>query len=311
MGLIGAYGSYIDTAFFIKEAENKKLLMELKAEILTLKKKDPWDIQAFMSREFRVGIKQKDVSATFDTILNIIEQKKSYGGKNMPTKNINIAIDGPAGAGKSTIAKAVAKTFGFIYVDTGALYRAVAYFMLLHNIDVNKEDKVVSYLCDVVPELKYIDGEQHVFVNGEDVSDKIRTPEISMGASAVSAIPRVRDFLFDLQKKIAAENSVVMDGRDIGTVVLPNADVKIFLTATAEERARRRHKELTEKGETVSFEEVLADVNKRDYNDTHREIAPLKQAEDAVLCDTTNVDLQGAIEMLINVINEKMGNKNY
>lgn len=224
----------------------------------------------------------------------------------MPAKTINIAIDGPAGAGKSTIAKAAAKALGFIYVDTGALYRAVAYFMLSHRIDVNKEDKVASYLCDVVPELKYIDGVQHVFLNGEDVSDKIRTPEVSMGASAVSAIPRVRDFLFDLQKKIAAENNVVMDGRDIGTVVLPNADVKIYLTASAEERARRRHKELTEKGENVSFEEVLADVNKRDYNDTHREVAPLKQAEDAILCDTTNVDLQGAIDMLINIINEKL-----
>lgn len=224
----------------------------------------------------------------------------------MPAKTINIAIDGPAGAGKSTIAKAAAKALGFIYVDTGALYRAVAYFMISHRIDVNKEDKVASYLCDVVPELKYIDGVQHVFLNGEDVSDKIRTPEVSMGASAVSAIPRVRDFLFDLQKKIAAENNVVMDGRDIGTVVLPNADVKIYLTASAEERARRRHKELTEKGEAVSFEEVLADVNKRDYNDTHREVAPLKQAEDAILCDTTNVDLQGAIDMLINIINEKL-----
>lgn len=221
--------------------------------------------------------------------------------------SINIAIDGPAGAGKSTIAKAAAKAFGFIYVDTGALYRAVAYFMLSHNIDVNNADKVAGYLCGVVPELKYIGGEQHVFVNGEDVSDKIRTPEVSMGASAVSAIPCVRDFLFDLQKKIAAENNVVMDGRDIGTVVLPDADVKIFLTASPEERARRRHKELTEKGEQVSFEEVLADVNKRDYNDTHREIAPLKRAEDAVLCDTTNVDLQGATDMLVNIISEKLG----
>ena len=224
----------------------------------------------------------------------------------MPAKKINIAIDGPAGAGKSTIAKAAAKALGFIYVDTGALYRAVAYFMLSRHIDVNNADKVASYLCDVVPELKYIDGEQHVFVNGEDVSDKIRTPEVSMGTSAVSAIPRVRDFLFDLQKKIAAENNVVMDGRDIGTVVLPNADVKIYLTATAEERARRRHKELTEKGGTVSFEEVLADVNKRDYNDMHRDVAPLRQAEDAALCDTTNVDLQGAVDMLINIINEKL-----
>lgn len=228
------------------------------------------------------------------------------GGKNM---SINIAIDGPAGAGKSTIAKAAAKAFGFIYVDTGALYRAVAYYVLSHGKDVRNAETVENLLHDIVPELKYIDGEQRVFLNGEDVSDKIRTPEVSMGASAVSVIPRVRDFLFNLQKQIAAENNVVMDGRDIGTVVLPNADVKIFLTASAEERARRRHKELTEKGEQVSFEEVLADVNKRDYNDTHRDIAPLKQAEDAVLCDTTNVDLQGAIDMLVNIINEKLSAK--
>lgn len=219
---------------------------------------------------------------------------------------INIAIDGPAGAGKSTVAKAAAKAFGFIYVDTGALYRAIAYFAVSQGAEVSDAADVTALLPKITAELKYLDGAQHVFVNGEDVSDKIRTPEISMGASAVSAIPAVRDFLFDLQKKIAAENSVVMDGRDIGTVVLPNADVKIYLTASAEERARRRHRELTEKGETVSFEEVLADVNKRDYNDTHRETAPLKQAEDAVLCDTTNVDLQGAIDMLINIISERI-----
>ena len=221
--------------------------------------------------------------------------------------SINIAIDGPAGAGKSTIAKSVAKEFGFIYVDTGALYRAIAYYVLAQGRDVNNAEAVEKLLQNIVPELKYIDGVQHVFVNGEDVSDKIRTPEVSKGASEVSVIPRVRDFLFSLQQKIAAENNVVMDGRDIGTVVLPNADVKIYLTASAEERAKRRHKELTEKGEHVSFEEVLEDVNKRDYADMHREIAPLRQAEDAVLCDTTNVDLQGAIDMLVNIINEKLG----
>lgn len=227
----------------------------------------------------------------------------------MSGKSINIAIDGPAGAGKSTIAKAAAKAFGFIYVDTGALYRAVAYYALSRGRDVSNADAVESLLNDITPELKYLNGEQRVFLNGEDVSDKIRTPEVSMGASAVSAIPRVRDFLFNLQKKIAAENNVVMDGRDIGTVVLPNADVKIFLTASPEERARRRHKELAEKGQTVAFEEVLEDVNRRDYNDTHREIAPLKQAEDAVLCDTTNVDLQGAVDMLVNIISEKLNAK--
>lgn len=217
---------------------------------------------------------------------------------------INIAIDGPAGAGKSTIAKSAAKAVGFIYVDTGALYRSVAYYAISKGTDVNSPETVISLLPEITPELKFIGGSQHVFVNGEDVSDKIRTPEVSMGASAVSAIPTVRDFLFDLQKKIASENNVIMDGRDIGTVVLPDADLKIFLTASAEERARRRHSELTEKGENVTFESVLADVNQRDYNDSHREIAPLKQAEDAVLCDTTELDLSQATEKVISLINE-------
>ncbi|MBQ8177549.1 MAG: (d)CMP kinase [Oscillospiraceae bacterium] len=219
--------------------------------------------------------------------------------------SINIAIDGPAGAGKSTIAKAAAKTFGFIYVDTGALYRSIAYYAINHGADTKNAEQVVAMLPDITPELKYIEGVQHVFVNGEDVSDKIRTPEVSMGASNVSAIPAVRDFLFELQRKIARENNVVMDGRDIGTVVLPDAELKIYLTASAEERARRRHVELIEKGEKVSFEDVLADVNQRDYNDMNREIAPLKQADDAVLCDTTEVDLQGAIDMLCGIIEEK------
>ena len=223
--------------------------------------------------------------------------------------SINIAIDGPAGAGKSTIAKAAAKMFGFIYVDTGALYRSIAYYVISQDGDVKNADEVTKMLADITPELKYIDGVQHVFVNGEDVSDKIRTPEVSMGASAVSAIPSVRSFLFDLQRKIAKENNVVMDGRDIGTVVLPNADLKIYLTASAEERARRRFIELQEKGECLTFASVLADVNERDYNDMHREIAPLKQAEDAVLCDTTDVDLQGAIDMLAGIIMDKTGVK--
>lgn len=222
---------------------------------------------------------------------------------------INIAIDGPAGAGKSTIAKAAAKSVGFIYADTGALYRSVAYYAISKNTDVNSPETVISLLPEITPELKFIDGSQHVFVGGEDVSDKIRTPEVSMGASAVSAIPAVRDFLFDLQKKIASENNVIMDGRDIGTVVLPDADLKIFLTASAEERARRRHIELTEKGESVTFESVLADVNQRDYNDSHREIAPLKQAADAVLCDTTELDLGQATEKVIALIKETIKSK--
>lgn len=223
--------------------------------------------------------------------------------------SINIAIDGPAGAGKSTIAKSAAKAVGFIYVDTGALYRSVAYYAISKDADVKDPEAVSGLLTEIIPELRFIDGSQHVFVNGEDVSDKIRTPEVSMGASAVSAIPAVRDFLFDLQKKIAAENNVIMDGRDIGTVVLPNADLKIFLTASAEERARRRHIELTEKGESVTFESVLADVNQRDYNDSHREIAPLKQAEDAVLCDTTELDLSQATEKVIALINDTIKTK--
>ena len=220
---------------------------------------------------------------------------------------INIAIDGPAGAGKSTIAKAAAKAFGFIYADTGALYRSVAYYAASKGADVKNSEEITALLSEITPELKFIDGAQHVFVNGEDVTGKIRTPEISMGASAVSAIPEVREFLFGLQKKIAAENNVIMDGRDIGTVVLPNADVKIFLTASPEERARRRHIELTEKGECVTFASVLAEVNERDYNDSHRAVAPLKQAEDAVLCDTTDVGLEDAVAMLIKIISEKTG----
>lgn len=220
---------------------------------------------------------------------------------------INIAIDGPAGAGKSTIAKAAAKAFGFIYVDTGALYRSIAYYVISNGGEVKSEVSVASMLANITPELKYIDGVQHVFVNGEDVSDKIRTPEIFMGASAVSAIPEVRDFLFELQRKIARENNVVMDGRDIGTVVLPDADLKIYLTASPEERARRRFTELQEKGECLTFAAVLSDVNERDRNDMNREISPLRQAEDAVLCDTTDVNLYDAIEMLCRIISEKTG----
>ncbi len=222
---------------------------------------------------------------------------------------VNIAIDGPAGAGKSTAAKAAAKALGFIYVDTGALYRSVAYYVLSKGADCKNAAEVVPLLSEITPELKFIDGTQRVFLNGEDVSDRIRTPEISMGASAVSAIPEVRSFLFDLQRKIAAENNVIMDGRDIGTVVLPNADLKIFFTASPEERARRRHNELTEKGECVTFASVLAEVNERDYNDSHREIAPLKQAEDAVLCDNTDLNLEQSVEKVISMIKETISRK--
>ncbi len=218
--------------------------------------------------------------------------------------SINIAIDGPAGAGKSTIAKAAAKELGYIYVDTGALYRSIAYHVMAMGKDVNDRSTVEGLLHDIVPELKYIDGQQHVFVNGEDVSDKIRTPEVSMATSVVSAIPRVRDFLFNLQQKIAAENNVIMDGRDIGTVVLPNADLKIFLTASPEARAERRHKELSQKGNAPAYEQVLSDIIKRDREDSTRKIAPLKQAADAVLLDTTDMTLDEATEKIIEMISK-------
>ena len=216
--------------------------------------------------------------------------------------SINIAIDGPAGAGKSTIARRAAAELGYIYVDTGALYRSVAYFCISNGVDVRNAENVTAALRDIYPELRFIDGVQHVFVNDTDVSDKIRTPEVSMGASAVSAIPAVRSFLFDLQKKIAAENNVIMDGRDIGTVVLPEAQLKIFLTASPEARADRRYLELKDKPDAPSYEEVLADIIKRDHDDSTREIAPLKQADDAVLCDTTELTLEQSVDKIIAMI---------
>lgn len=218
--------------------------------------------------------------------------------------SINIAIDGPAGAGKSTIARAAAAKLGFIYVDTGALYRSIAYYALSKGADVKDAKAVESLLPEIRTELRFIDGVQHVFVNDEDVSGKIRTPEVSMGASAVSAIPAVRAFLFDLQKKIAAENNVIMDGRDIGTVVLPNAQLKIFLTASPEARADRRYAELKDKPDAPTYESVLADIIKRDHDDSTRAIAPLKQAEDAVLFDTTALTLEESVEKITAMIRD-------
>ncbi len=215
---------------------------------------------------------------------------------------INVAIDGPAGAGKSTIAKAAAKTLGYVYVDTGALYRAVAYYIIKHGGDVKDAETVEGFLGEITPELKYINGVQRVLINGEDVTDKLRTSDVSMGASAVSAVPKVRDFLFELQQKIARENNVIMDGRDIGTVVLPNADVKIFLTASDVVRAGRRYSELIEKGECTPFATVLEEVNKRDYDDMHRETAPLKMADDAVMLDTSDMDAETAVNAVIKII---------
>lgn len=216
--------------------------------------------------------------------------------------SINIAIDGPAGAGKSTIARKAAAELGFIYVDTGALYRSVAYYCISKGTDVSASEKVEDLLPEITPELRFIDGVQHVFVNGSDVSHKIRTPEVSMAASKVSAIPAVRAFLFELQQKIARENNVIMDGRDIGTVVLPNAELKIFLTASPEARADRRFKELKDKPDAPTYEQVLADIIKRDHDDSTRAVSPLKQAEDAVLCDTTSLSLEESVDMIIGMI---------
>jgi len=221
-------------------------------------------------------------------------------------KSTQVALDGPSGAGKSTLARRLAARLGFVYVDTGALYRTIALFMMREQAESDTE--IIAKLPELNITISYENGQQHVFANGEDVSALIRTPEVSMGASRVSAIPAVRQFLFDLQRELANTHSVVMDGRDIGTVVLPDADVKIFLTASAEKRAERRFAELQEKHpDAQTYEEVLRDVIKRDEQDMNREIAPLRQAEDAVLVDTTNADLDQSEEMLFAVCREKLG----
>ena len=199
---------------------------------------------------------------------------------------INVAVDGPAGAGKSSIAKAVAEEIGFIYVDTGALYRSVALYALENDLD---NDSLIASLYKINIRLEFINGSQHVILNEDDVSDKIRTSDVSMNASKVSALPEVRKYLFDLQKKIAAENNIIMDGRDIGTVVLPDADLKVFLTASAEERANRRFLEVRDSN--ITYEKVLEEIKQRDYNDMHRDISPLRQADDAVLLDTTGMTI--------------------
>ncbi len=225
----------------------------------------------------------------------------------METKTIAIAIDGPAGAGKSTIAKRLAAEMQYIYVDTGALYRTVGYAALTAGIDPTDADAVVAMLPSIRVGLAYEDGTQKVLLNDEDVSGCIRTPEASMAASAVSAYPPVRQFLFHLQQDIAATHNVIMDGRDIGTVVLPHAQVKIFLSASAEDRARRRYDEMTAKGMEVRFEDVLADMKQRDYNDSHRAAAPLKPAEDAVMVDTTGNTLEQSVALMKNLIKERLG----
>ncbi len=217
--------------------------------------------------------------------------------------SIAVAIDGPAGAGKSTIARKAAEILGYIYVDTGALYRTVGLYLLRHEIPVTSE-AVAAVLPEINLELMYGETGQRVLLNGEDVSEEIRTPEASMMASSCSALPEVRAFLLEQQRSLARTHNVIMDGRDIGTVVLPEAQVKIFLTATPEIRARRRYEELLAKGQTVDFEEVLSDVIQRDYQDSHRTVAPLRQAEDAILVDTSHLGLQGSVDAVLKLIRE-------
>lgn len=217
---------------------------------------------------------------------------------------ISVAIDGPAGAGKSTLSRKAASELGYIYVDTGALYRAVGlkFSKLGYNTELNCE--VGEVLKDTRVDIRFVDGEQRVFLDEKDVSDDIRTPEASMMASAVSAKPEVRGFLLDMQRQLAKQNNVVMDGRDIGTVVLPDATVKIYLTASAEDRAKRRYDELILKGQQVEFKDVYDDMVKRDYNDMHRDIAPLKQAQDAVVADTTGFEPEQSLALLLKIIKE-------
>lgn len=221
--------------------------------------------------------------------------------------SLAIALDGPAGAGKSTIARRAAKELNFIYVDTGALYRAIGLAASRSGIEPAESEDVSSLLANITVELKFNDkGEQIVLLNGEDVSGLIRTPEASMMASKISAVPFVREFLLDLQRDIAYKNNVIMDGRDIGTVVLPGADVKIFLTASPDARASRRYKELCDKGMDVKYEDILNDVITRDYNDSHRDVSPLKPAEGCITVDTTELDFEQSVNKIISVIKERI-----
>lgn len=224
------------------------------------------------------------------------------------SNNVSIAIDGPAGAGKSTIARRLAVKMGYIYVDTGALYRTVAYGILRDKVDYDNIAAVCEYIKGIKVGIKYQGTEQRVFLNMEDVSDFIRTPEVSQVASKTSAIPEVRAFLLDTQRDLAAKTSVVMDGRDIATVVLPNATVKIFLTASAEIRAKRRYDELIEKGQQVDFDDVLAELKERDQRDMTREIAPLKPSKESVIVDTSGLDLDESTAALQRIVLDKINN---
>jgi cytidylate kinase len=218
---------------------------------------------------------------------------------------VRIAIDGPGGAGKSSVAKAVAKKLGIIYVDTGALYRTIGKFMLELGVDPKDESGVVSNLNRFALELKFQNGRQVILLNGEDVGDSIRTPEVSMAASAVSAFPAVREYLLNMQRDIARKNSVIMDGRDIGTVILPNAEVKIFLTASAKKRAERRYQELIARGQNVSFENVYDEMAERDKNDSTRAVAPCVPAKDAVMLDNSELDMNETVDAVLKIVKKK------
>jgi len=219
---------------------------------------------------------------------------------------ISIAIDGPSGAGKSSISKSVADKLGFIHVDTGALYRSLAYTVLKKGVSADDEISLKNLLKTTKVTIEYVDGVQKVFVNAEDMSDKIRSEEVSMMSSNISKKPIIREFLLDLQRQLAQENNVIMDGRDIGTVVLPNADVKIFLTASPEKRAERRFKQILEKGEKKEYNSILKDIIQRDYQDSHREIAPLKPAEDSVFVDTSDLTFEESVLKITEVIGAKI-----
>lgn len=233
------------------------------------------------------------------------EEMRKAAGIGEYAKKIRIAIDGPSGSGKSTLAKAVSRELGIVYVDTGALYRTVGYYIYIKGKDPKIPEEVIKLLPEINIELKYVDGSQRVILNGEDLGDRIRLPEMSMYASAVSSIPEVRAFLLGMQKELASKNSVVMDGRDIGTVIIPDADVKIFLTASDECRAERRTAELREKGVDVSYEEVLRDMIERDKNDKSRSIAPALPAPDAIIFDNSVMTVEESLEEIVRLVNER------
>lgn len=223
-------------------------------------------------------------------------------------KQYSVAIDGPSGAGKSTLAKALAEELHILYVDTGAIYRTIGCYARRQGVDAADTQAVISLLPQVKISMRYDDqGLQHMLLQNEDVTHEIRLPEMSLYASAVSAIPEVRTFLLEMQRSFARTSSVIMDGRDIGTVVLPDAQVKIFLQADVEIRARRREEELLQRGTPVRFEQVLAEMKERDYNDTHRAAAPLRPAPDAVVVDTSHLDFQQSKERLLEIIRERVG----